>query len=198
MNCSEAKARLLDLLDGTLDDAETALVEGHLGGCTWCRRIFDEMSQAHQFLRSELPPLTASISAPQFLGIRIKHKLSHDNGRWWQKPGSQRMWAAAAALAILLVAGHLIYANWTQPLPADSPPAATAEKTEPAAPPSIIVIIRELPRRDGLPANAWQVPPGPRLADGMTPRNFPRAVQPAPKVQSPVLMVKPVDFNPDM
>jgi len=201
INCVDTSARLLDLLDGSLDDIEKTLIEEHLAGCQRCRKKLDQMSGAHQFLQTELPQVTDSISAPEFLGLRIKHMLSHGNDRWQQGHRTRKVWATAAAVAILVTAAlayNLIYNTQDKPdtPPAKSTPTVAANKPEPR----IIVIInpnllKQIQRRDTMPAGLGEKAPS---DDDYLPGGRLRRIRPAPQVQSPVLMVKPVQFNRDM
>jgi len=201
-NCADVSARLLGFVDGDLSDVEKALVEKHLAGCEHCRRKLAEISSADQFLRSELPPVADAISPPEFLALRIKHKLSHSNDRWWHGSGSRKAWAAAAVLAILLAAG-LIYGRAVRSR--RRPAATTAEVTAPNSNPRIIVIVSpDIMRRirpRGLIPEPARYPQGlsPNRLEGEEPlEDRGRLVRPAPEVRSPVLMVKPVQFNRDM
>jgi hypothetical protein len=202
MNCGEANARLFDLLEGNLDDAERALVQNHLAECIPCRQQFDRISAARDFFQSELAPSTDRISAPPFLALRIKHRLSHDNSRWWRGSTGRKMWAAAAAAAILIAAGLVYNAASNKKVGETTTIAANQAQPSRAERPILLLIIdpnlvRELPRRDTMPASERRESP-PNAADDESPLvRFPRAVQPVPRVQSPVL-VKPVRFDRDM
>ena len=192
MNCGEVEAKLLGLLDGSLDDADKALVAEHLGACRHCRAKHDQMSTADHFLRSELPQAAESISAPEFLALRIKHKLTHDNGDWWQSHGTRRMWAAAAAIAIIVLAGISINAVRNRNIKRSSP--VLANLNEPNDKPTVVILIvprhiPEIPRRDDGTL--------PDTIDDQPPLNDPRNAA-APKIQSPVrVLVKPAQYNPD-
>ena len=123
------------------------------------------------------------------------------------------MWAAAAAIAIILSASY-VYKNLNE---SDQPPAngtttLTSNKDQPGnraetvakeqAPVFIVIISKDIPeiqRRDGgLTDDANGT-----IAESVDHLNhlhgFSQAAHPTPRVQSPVkLMVKPVEFNPDM
>ena len=195
MNCGEVEAKLLGLLDGSLDDADKALVAEHLGACRHCRAKHDQMSTADHFLRSELPQAAESISAPEFLALRIKHKLTHDNGDWWQGHGTRRMWAAAAAIAIIVLAGVGYKMSPNKALTQNPTHTATKDKQPDEQSALFIVImprtIPEIKRRDDGTLSD--------TIDDQPPLNDPRNAA-APKIQSPVrvLVVEPAQYNPDM
>ena len=204
MKCC-SNAVLLDLLDKALNAADASQVEAHLAQCPACRGRLAEISGGFHFLRSEMPALAGSIRPPEFLALRIKHKIAHvdDNRNWWQRQGGSK-WAAAAAIFIIIAAG-IVYrtalpskpTNFTQ-----SPPPATVQ----AQTPQILVImpslggrgmVRELPRRDGLPPSMAGIGPSDPVPDDGVRRAVP-AAQPQPTVHSPVRVVKPASYDPEM
>ena len=67
MECEEAVARLLEYLDGELEEADRSRVERHLETCRGC---FDR-SEFERRLR-ELVAETGSAPAPESLRLRIR------------------------------------------------------------------------------------------------------------------------------
>ncbi len=55
MNCTEIAERLPWFLNGSLDPREKDEIEGHLAGCTDCRRELEELRRAAEIYRAELP-----------------------------------------------------------------------------------------------------------------------------------------------
>jgi len=204
MNCCSNEL-LLDWLDKGLDAAQAAEVEAHFNECPACRQRLAEVSEGYQFLRSELPAVRGSIRTPEFLAMRIKHKLSQvPEERWWERrPGFA--WAAAAAIAILLTAS-LAYRIGSRPgsesnlTQAPLPTLTNASATNPQLPQILILVprlaanrIQDLPRRDGQPS---QLPQAQQFT--VADEQPAQPVQPEPTVQAPVLMVKPVNYDPEM
>ncbi|NQT19189.1 MAG: hypothetical protein HQ592_05755, partial [Planctomycetes bacterium] len=123
-------------------------------------------------------------------------------GTWWQNRGTQRMWAAAAAIAIIVLAGiglKMLPRGTQQHNQAPSP--AIAKKSDQ---PAVFIVIMpraipEIPRIDHASATS-QADPTPDNIFAQPPLHRPRdAAHPAPTIQSPVrVMVKNVQFNPDM
>jgi hypothetical protein len=195
MKCSDAKKMLLELLDGRLDEADKDGVEQHLAGCDTCRQEYEQMSSAHEFLGSELPAAAESIGAPSFLALRIKHTLSRTNGGWWQDSGTRRVWAAAAAIAIL-IAASLVYHNFPHASSQKQNHIANKPDTIKTQKP-VIVIIRsnDMPHTQARTAAAQRVRPLNGQDTGQEQHSRPAGSE--PKVHSPVL-VKPVTYNQDM
>jgi len=205
MNCCSNEL-LLDWLDKSLDAAQSAEVAAHLDECPSCRKRLAEVSGGYHFLRSELPAFRDSMHAPEFLAMRIKHNLAHvPEERWWGRtPGFA--WAAAAAVAVILTAS-LAYRVGSRPGSPDSnasqtsrPAALNASATNPQPPQILILVprlatnrVHELQRRDTLPN---RLPPGQQFT--VADDSPAQPVQPEPTVQAPVLMVRPVNYDPEM
>ena len=197
MNCGEVETRLLGLLDGGLDDADKALVTEHLGACRHCRAKHDQMTTADCFLKSELPLAAESISAPEFLALRIKHKLTHDSGDWWQSHGTRRMWAAAAAIAIIVLAG-VVYKMSPNKAHTQDPTHIAIKDKQPDEQPTLFIVImpRTIPQIQRRDDNTLA-----DTIDDRPPLNDLRsaATHTPPKIQSPVrVLVTPAQYNPDM
>ena len=206
MNCCSTDL-LLDWLDKSLDAAQASEVGAHLNECPACRQRLAEVSEGYQFLRSELPAARESIRTPEFLAMRIKHKLSHSqDDSWWERRRAIS-WAAAAAIAVLLSAS-LAYRLASSPgsssniAQAPLPTAVNTTTNRNALQPLRVLVIvpsvagnrvQDLPRRDGGPS---RLPNTQRFTAADEPAA--QAEQPEPTVQSPVLMVKPASYDPEM
>jgi len=201
----ESNERLLHLLDDTLSAEDKALVEDHLAQCHHCRSRLDQIEAAHQFLRAELPAVVNAIRPPEYLAMRIRHRLSHSNQpSWWQKP-QNRTWAAAAAIAVLL-SGSLLYVGPPRQSQPSPPAPASLSATNPenqtgrTQPTRIIVVvpgiapqIHNLQRRDGQPMDDDALPRD--FMSDLAPAGTPRTVQSMPRVHRPVLVVQPVNHQ---
>ena len=198
MTCTQATAKLCEFLDGILDDVEHALVQGHIASCENCAALLEEIKRGHQAFSEDLPALAASISPPPFLALKIKHKLTHSSGRWWQGPVRNRVWAAAAC-AVFLLAASVIFDSLQKDRnrPAGAPATAAGNSIDPNQRPIFYVIIpddsglmaapvRQLPRRNQ-----------PEVTAAAHEDQEPQIQRRIPQIQSPVL-VRPVGFKQDM
>jgi len=204
MNCC-TNDRLLDLLDDNLNPVEKSEVEAHLAQCAACRKKLGGISAAHHFLRSELPVAGASIKPPEFLAMRIKHRLARAQAHqpaWWQ--GRQAMkWAAAAA--VIVVAALLFSGKFSRPVKSPQPAPTIADSK--AQNPKVTIVLSEpdpevfpeLPRRDRQQLNEGDYSDSQRLEEPLDKPNRSSPASPPARVQRPVLnVVKPVNYDQEM
>jgi len=217
MTCTQATARFCDLLDGNLDDIERALVESHLASCEACTASLAALRRGHEMLSAGLPALSDSISPPPFLALKIKHKLSHSSGRSWQVPVRSKLWAAAAAVAVLL-AGSIIYHDLLGPVSTSGTPATASRTTQPGRQPAadiagspslaqpgsrpVLFVIIDGSQLIGTPVRELQRRDAMRTAQSVNPSEEEQLIAPRfpsriPRIQTPVL-VRPVSLKQDM
>lgn len=108
MSCNETRARLDELVDGSLDDAARRQVETHLRRCPECRRRLEGL----QALRARVQTLPRAIEPPRDLwrgivariedGEVIRGRFSPAPRPWWAHRG---LLAAAAALLVIASSG---------------------------------------------------------------------------------------------
>jgi anti-sigma factor RsiW len=100
MNCSEARALLIDRRRGTLDAASRTALEAHLAGCAACRHEDAADAELSRVLEERLPRHRAPASLRRSLEAR------------WDPPPARRVprlarglafMAAGAALAVLVL-----------------------------------------------------------------------------------------------
>ena len=98
MTCDEARDRMDDYVDGTLDEAAFQEVELHVATCAECRT--DERSL--RALLAHAAALPAEQQPPHDLWAGIAERL--DDARPWWRPGSRAGWGAglAAAAGVIL------------------------------------------------------------------------------------------------
>ena len=101
MNCSKTRLKLLDFIDGNLDQKNTANVEKHLSGCDVCRGFFTELQQFNILMHTEKKP-----NVNPFLSNRIVETmvLQSDTPSQLHRRHFSKL-TAAAAIAVLVVAG---------------------------------------------------------------------------------------------
>ena len=187
--CRETVQRLLGLIENTLTQAQQAQVNEHLAHCPGCREQHQRMRHAHAFLRTQLPPLAQSLRTPQYLALRIKHKLSQAPAiPWWQTTTARRALAAAAAIAIFVAATALVVPKRPQ---AQKPViyVIIPQKTD--------QVIPELPRRD-IPVRTANNPGAGTILPAAAGNNRNTPLHPQPTVQTPVIVVEPVVWNQEM
>jgi len=103
MNCSKTHSKLLDYLNGELDQKSITEVDEHLLGCPDCNRFLAELQQFHKLIEAEKKP-----AYNPFLTNRIMDAVKPE-----QTPVNQVGFrilpklAKAAAVAILVVGGIL-------------------------------------------------------------------------------------------
>jgi mycothiol system anti-sigma-R factor len=73
MECSEITERLWQYLDGELAAKEAAAVDGHLDGCSWCRR---HQRCDRAFLMLVARALSRPAAAPRSLHLAIRVRLA--------------------------------------------------------------------------------------------------------------------------
>jgi mycothiol system anti-sigma-R factor len=76
ISCHEAVRQLWEYLDGTVDEADRALVEEHLSRC---RRCCGEMEFAHELRRLLAGSVSADIPADV---LRRLNQTLEEMGRW--------------------------------------------------------------------------------------------------------------------
>jgi anti-sigma factor RsiW len=116
MSCHDVH-RLLDAyVDRELDTAHTIEFESHLAGCVSCRAAYEQYQQFRSSIQGQIPyfeapknledRLRASLRSPEPNRDRTARKVSFP--RW-------RVWAAAAAFAVLLLVSALLFRTFLRP-----------------------------------------------------------------------------------
>ncbi len=98
MKCQECEELLHPYLDGELDAAQRAAVDGHLQGCDDCRQTLEHLQLLHRAL--QMPELR--YSASDTLRQRLKAELAKADAR--ERRPAWPMWSGAIAAGVLAVA----------------------------------------------------------------------------------------------
>lgn len=119
--CPEIEFLLALSLDGTLTEAEAALVEAHLAICPACRALAGDLTEQSAAVAA------LSATAPDLLVAQVLARI-----RPARKPAHWRRWAAMAAVFVLAVVGgtglHWLADSRTVP-PATFAPMADEDST---------------------------------------------------------------------
>ena len=103
MNCKKTRTKLLDYLEGNLDEKSSNIVEEHLSTCENCRGFLVELKLFHPLMHDA----TEGLSNP-FLTNRIIEAVNHQQViSDKEKSSPLRQFAAAAAIVILIGGGIL-------------------------------------------------------------------------------------------
>jgi len=198
IHCRAVRELFLELLDGTLSDAQRRRVEEHLQTCAPCREKFEQIRPAHKFLAAELPTAANSVNVPPYLAMRIKHKLSHtDDQVWWRRRAGKGAWAAAAAVLVAAVGTSIILTN-NNPAPSPKQSEIAAQNPDPFT--FFIVTGDEANARPAEQGVRQRQPAGQlRQAEArQLPSLRSQQMQQTPRVHSPVLMVQHASFDREM
>ncbi len=106
MNCDSAFEYLHRLLDGELDDARRFEIESHVQGCANCAELSHHLYQLRSAVRETAPYYTP----PDDLAPRIRARL-REAARGENLLRMPRLWAAAAAVLVLGIAGAYLLAT---------------------------------------------------------------------------------------
>ncbi len=102
--CRHAKDLFSDRLDGELESAEAAFLEGHLGGCGDCRAEWESFEKIFLAVR-ELPEIDVSGSFETRLAARIRlEEKGRRRGSWWTDLARLPLPMPLGAAAIVLFA----------------------------------------------------------------------------------------------
>ena len=121
MNCDEAKARFLEMVDGVLPELDRQPFREHVGSCDRCRCECEELQGA-------LAALTGSLDEIAPRGEYLtRHRLAcllsaHRSRRSAVRLVSWRGLVAAAAIAAILVSAWFIYFDVRDMLRSEEPP----------------------------------------------------------------------------
>lgn len=78
--CQEVLARLPDLVEGELADADRRAVEEHLAGCDWCERFGGAYAATVRGVRASLAPAPVPDDVGERLARRLAAELEADSG----------------------------------------------------------------------------------------------------------------------
>lgn len=124
MDCKAARERLHDYLSRELGDAETAVVEGHLGACPDCRGAFERWQKFRAAVRRAGQQVEVPAGFGAMLSGRLRDSPPRPVGSGWL---SGLRLAPLLAAVIVLLAGVPLVLRSLQPTPQGSPAArATA------------------------------------------------------------------------
>ena len=102
MECKDVQARMLDLLEETLQKGQRALVEEHLHGCVSCRSEVEDLRRASTAIRGSVP-LTAPVATYLTPARHARLMEAHaKHGKTIRLFTVRRLVAAAAVLVIAL------------------------------------------------------------------------------------------------
>jgi hypothetical protein len=110
MNCRQAKDRIRQKLDGTLDPEEQTLLEEHLAGCPKCRRELASLALAVQWLE-DLGPVQAPARFDEEVLRRVREARRRAEERLGWKDllwVSVRRWLRPAVATAVLVVGAVL------------------------------------------------------------------------------------------
>ena len=113
MTCQSIVPKLDDYLDGSLDRAETAEVEDHVGGCVSCRDLIERAGE----LRRIVAKLPIAGGGPDFLERALVAAAGESEpGRVRRGRPRRHLGAIAAGLAIFTVLGWLLREPMVEPV----------------------------------------------------------------------------------
>jgi hypothetical protein len=155
---SEILPRLAAYHDGALPDEERATIRQHLDLCAECRTRLDEWSALDSALRALTTPEPAEtgMAAAALLRIESNRRVEHTPASGGPAPFRWRVWAGAAAAAVVLAASIAMWRSGARENAGSSDlalaPSERAERgaTAPATP----VITDEAGDVQGAPAAA--------------------------------------------
>jgi anti-sigma factor RsiW len=139
MSCTDIRATLSELADGSLSGEARARAEEHLATCDACRAALADIRRIRQAARS-LPKM----APPEDLWDRVRSRIEAETAspkvvsiepyrRWL--PSSHRTWSALAAAAVLFVAvgsGIVFMLQRSQPAPPSQVATAPVTATQAA------------------------------------------------------------------
>jgi anti-sigma factor RsiW len=115
MQCAEARKKLLELVDGELDDAESTGVEDHLERCPDCETTYKSVRYGHDVLSRTIPRLAPQ--GPHLTEERFA-ALEQRVGQRDRRVVTTRRVLGTAAAAAVLVAFLFVYQDvqrWMSP-----------------------------------------------------------------------------------
>jgi len=123
--CEDVQARLSELADGALDEAQAASVRAHLAACDACRGVAADLDRLRDAAGS-LGPVTP----PDHVWLAVAGQMRLDEPR--PEPatpptsGSLRQWLGLAAALVLITIGLYAVSRLTSPTPEPVPGNAGA------------------------------------------------------------------------
>jgi hypothetical protein len=152
MTCTEAHARLAELLYGDLPPDEAAAVEKHLAGCPTCREERTALMRVRSLLGPGPAPPEVNIDLPRLYAEAGRRRGA--SVRRWRRAALLATAAAVVLLAAFLnlevrVQGHQVVLRWGTPpeTPAPATPAPPPLRLEPEVaqvPAAELQLVREL------------------------------------------------------
>jgi len=106
MRCDSIKDWFNDYLDGDLTRERKEAVDNHLEQCSHCRREFNKLKQADDFLRLEVRRMFAEIPLPEGLQSKIDDEIKKRGRRLPFYKRLQRGYAGIAAALLIFAAAY--------------------------------------------------------------------------------------------
>lgn len=167
LNCDRLLAKLDDLVDGRLEEAEEVAARAHLERCPECRSELDRLQRLVSAARS----LPRSIQPERDLwpGIEAEVRSQRVVRGGFGRPAARRLWLAAAAAAVLAASMTLAYLagmERARPRSAQAPPVSEVTDVTEAAYDGLSTDLRRARdqlrssldrRRDELSPETWSV-----------------------------------------
>ena len=105
MPCEHVNEKLDDYMDGTLDETEVALLQGHTESCESCQQTLKSAQRLHGLLKDYPVPMPDAAYFDQALAKATRVGTSHQRNRWIMTGFGG---AIAAGLIAWLIGGMLL------------------------------------------------------------------------------------------
>ncbi len=105
MPCEHVNEKLDDYMDGTLDETEVALLQGHTESCESCQQTLKSAQRLHGLLKDYPVPMPDAAYFDQALATATRVGTSHQRNRWIMTGFGG---AIAAGLIAWLIGGMLL------------------------------------------------------------------------------------------
>jgi anti-sigma factor RsiW len=127
-HCDEIQPRLSDLVDGTLEPAERAALDAHVGGCEACAGLVRDLTSLRQAARS-LGPMTPPSHVWLEVAGQIRQRMPSAAAPPAATPRLAPMWqwAGLAAALVVITTGAYVFLRLERRTPVAPPPATTAQ-----------------------------------------------------------------------
>ena len=109
-DCARVKERLIEFIEGSLNDSEKAEFQAHLDGCPECRSLYARFKAAYGIAGSR-----QEISPPPSFYARLQERIDrYENGKvslveiWQYFTGRTRTVLASAAVLGAIFAGYML------------------------------------------------------------------------------------------